>query len=111
MRRLAASSISSADRCAAPVTTIKEGTTGKCYPSPEYNLLPITWTVHSAKEQTNPLVQVLHKPLAGMTVETRGDTIVRIALNDGSVRHLAGWAVPPRILAIPEVAEREPLVT
>src|SRR5712691_3837342 len=45
MRRLAASSISSADRCAAPVTIIKEGTTEKCYPSPEYNLLPITWTV------------------------------------------------------------------
>src|SRR6266581_8698087 len=45
MRRSAASSISSADRCAASATTTKEGTTGKCYPSPEYKLLPITWTV------------------------------------------------------------------
>src|SRR6266566_3185674 len=49
MRRSVASSISSADRCAAPVTTIKEGTTGKCYPSPEYNLLPITWTVQAPR--------------------------------------------------------------
>src|SRR5436309_1263813 len=45
MRRWAASSISSADRCAAPVTTTREGTTRKCYLSPEYNVLPITWTV------------------------------------------------------------------
>src|SRR5206468_13081882 len=45
MRRLAGSWINSDDRCAASATTTKEGTTGKCYPSPEYNLLPITWTV------------------------------------------------------------------
>src|SRR6266498_2619341 len=45
MRRLAGSWISSDDQCAASATTTKEGTTGKCYPSPEYNLLPITWTV------------------------------------------------------------------
>src|SRR5712664_1733188 len=47
MRRLAGSWISSDDRCAASATTTKEGTTGKCYPSPEYNLLPITWTVQT----------------------------------------------------------------
>src|SRR5438477_12262983 len=51
MRRLAASSISSGDRCAAPVTIIKEGTTKKCYLSPEYNLLPITWTVQPTRLQ------------------------------------------------------------
>src|SRR5206468_11203506 len=45
MRRLAGSWINSDDQCAASATTTKEGTTGKCYPSPEYNLLPITWTV------------------------------------------------------------------
>src|SRR6266498_2178596 len=49
MRRLAGSWISSDDQCAASATTTKEGTTGKCYPSPEYNLLPITWTVHHMK--------------------------------------------------------------
>src|SRR6266545_4597548 len=49
MRRLAGSWISSDDQCAASATTTKEGTTGKCYPSPEYNLLPITWTVQTAK--------------------------------------------------------------
>src|SRR6266536_4127467 len=45
MRRLAGSWISSDDRCAASATITKEGTTKKCYPSPEYNMLPITWTV------------------------------------------------------------------
>src|SRR5881396_1747854 len=49
MRRLAGSWISSGDQCAASATTTKEGTTGKCYPSPEYNLLPITWTVQPMK--------------------------------------------------------------
>jgi hypothetical protein len=55
MRRWAGSWISSADRCAAPVTTIKEGTTRKCYLSLEYKLLPITWTVHTptAEEPKN----------------------------------------------------------
>src|SRR5258708_7060242 len=51
MRRVAASSITSGDRCAAPVTIIKEGTTKKCYLSPEYNLLPITWTVQLTDAQ------------------------------------------------------------
>src|SRR2546425_9418735 len=59
MRRWAASSISSADRCAALVTTIKEGTTGKCYPSPEYNLLPITWTVQPSDPAAEPELQRL----------------------------------------------------
>src|SRR6266498_4076957 len=50
MRRLAGSWISSDDQCAASATTTKEGTTGKCYPSPEYNLLPITWTVQPSPD-------------------------------------------------------------
>src|SRR6266498_1090086 len=57
MRRLAGSWISSGDRCAAPVTIIKEGTTKKCYLSPEYNMLPITWTVQGTLS-----VQTTHPP-------------------------------------------------
>src|SRR6266536_3203614 len=56
MRRSAASSISLADRRAAPVTTTKEGTTRKCYLSPEYNVLPITWTVQVRNLAITPTV-------------------------------------------------------
>ncbi len=56
-------------------------------------------------------MQLLYKPPAGVTVEPCGETIVRVALNDGSLGHLACGAVLSRVLAIPEVAERQPLVT
>src|SRR5438093_11415295 len=47
-RRWVALSISWGGRCAAQATITKEGTTTKCYPSPEYKVLPITWTVHAS---------------------------------------------------------------
>ena len=49
MRPSVASSISSDDPYVAPATTTREGTTEKCYPSPEHNVLPVTWTIRDGK--------------------------------------------------------------
>src|SRR5439155_15150579 len=58
-RRWVASSISWGGRCAAPATITKEGTTTKCYPSPEYKVSPIIWTVHPAESRFNTLHRLL----------------------------------------------------
>ncbi len=55
--------------------------------------------------------QLLYQPPAGVTIEPRSETIVRVALNDGPLGHLAGGAVLSRVIAIPESAERQALVT
>src|SRR6266853_1161007 len=68
MRRWDGSSISWGGRFAAEVTTTKEGMTPKCYPSPEYKVSPITWTV---QREADPLFTVMLPALTGPTGQCR----------------------------------------
>src|SRR5205807_8385461 len=65
---------------------------------------------HSPSGKRDPLVQLLYQPPAGVTIEPCSETIVRVALNDGPLGHLACGAVLSRVIAIPESAERQALV-